>query len=65
MQAHSGGGEYMDAAAQRGVRYEAPRLTAIGSVKDVTLGEGIWGSDDTFVFHWGPFNVTIPYGNLS
>ncbi len=55
----------MDAAAQGGVRYEAPRLTAIGSVKDVTLGEGIWGSDDTFVFHWGPFNVTIPYGNLS
>lgn len=55
----------MEASAQGGVQYEPPHLTAVGSVKDLTLGEGIWGSDDTFVFHWGPFNVEVPYGNLS
>ena len=46
-------------------QYESPKLTAIGSVREMTLGEGIFGNDDTFVFHWGPFHVSIPYGNGS
>ena len=35
--------------------YEAPRITEAGSVRDLTLGEGLAGNDDTFVFffHYG------------
>jgi len=29
------------------------------------MGEGGFGNDDTFVFHWGPFEISIPYGNGS
>lgn len=45
--------------------YEPPELTAVGSVRDLTMGDGIFGHDDTFVFHWGPFEIPIPYGNNS
>lgn len=41
--------------------YEAPQLTVVGSVKDLTLGDGWGGNDDTFVF-WG---YPIHYGELS
>jgi hypothetical protein len=43
--------------------YEPPTLTVVGSVRDLTMGDGLWGHDDTFVFHWGPFEIPIPYGN--
>lgn len=34
--------------------YEAPRLTVIGSVAELTLGRGVAGNDDSFLwFHWG------------
>jgi hypothetical protein len=46
-------------------QYEPPKLTVVGSVRDLTLGEGLFGSDDTFVFHWGPFQISLPYGNGS
>ena len=34
--------------------YEAPKLDEIGSVADVTRGEGWQGNDDGFwIFSWG------------
>ena len=45
--------------------YEPPKLTEVGSVRGLTMGEGIFGNDDTFVFHWGPFEIPIPYGHGS
>ena len=35
--------------------YEAPRLTAVGSLKDLTLGEGWQGTDDVLFYfiRWG------------
>jgi len=34
--------------------YEAPQLTKVGSLKDLTLGEGRQGHDDSWwFFHWG------------
>lgn len=45
--------------------YEPPTLTVVGSVKDLTRGHGLFGNDDTFVFHWGPFEIPIPYGTSS
>nr|WP_300146695.1 lasso RiPP family leader peptide-containing protein [Propionicimonas sp.] len=34
--------------------YEAPRLTAIGSLTELTLGGRGNGHDDSFLwFHWG------------
>ena len=45
--------------------YEPPELTAVGSVRDLTMGDGIFGHDDTFVFHWGPFDIPIHWGNNS
>lgn len=38
--------------------YEAPQLTTVGSLKDMTLGEGWDGSDDVFFYF-------IRYGELS
>jgi hypothetical protein len=29
------------------------------------MGAGLFGNDDTFVLHWGPFEIPIPYGNNS
>ncbi|HEU5035705.1 MAG TPA: lasso RiPP family leader peptide-containing protein [Nocardioides sp.] len=46
-------------------RYESPTLTKVGSVRDLTLGEGILGSDDNFVFHIGRITIDIPYGHGS
>jgi hypothetical protein len=36
-------------------QYESPELKRLGSVKDLTLGEGFKGNDDTFLFffHYG------------
>jgi hypothetical protein len=45
--------------------YEPPKLTTVGSVRGLTMGQGIFGSDDTFVFHWGPIVIDIPYGQGS
>ena len=45
--------------------YEPPKLTVVGSVKDLTLGDGIFGHDDSFVFHWGSIVIDIPYGTGS
>ncbi|MGH1561885.1 lasso RiPP family leader peptide-containing protein [Mumia sp. DW29H23] len=34
--------------------YEAPKLTEVGSVRDLTLGQGLDGNDDQFLFFtWG------------
>ena len=45
--------------------YEPPKLTKVGSVRGLTMGQGILGHDDTFVFHWGPIVIDIPYGQGS
>ncbi|HET6939551.1 MAG TPA: lasso RiPP family leader peptide-containing protein [Nocardioides sp.] len=45
--------------------YEPPKLTAIGSVRGLTMGEGIFGHDDSFVFHWGPITIGFDYGHGS
>lgn len=45
--------------------YVSPQLTEVGSVRDLTLGDGFRGNDDTFVFSiWG-HQITITYGELS
>ncbi len=55
----------MSESVQPRPQYESPQLTEVGSVKDLTLGEGVWGNDDTFVFSiWG-HQVSISYGELS
>ena len=34
--------------------YEAPKMTEVGSVRDLTLGGAGLGRDDSFFwFHWG------------
>lgn len=35
--------------------YESPRLTKVGSLKDLTLGEGVRGNDDVLLWfiRWG------------
>jgi hypothetical protein len=34
--------------------YDAPRITEVGSVRDLTLAEGSKGNDDRFLFFtWG------------
>ena len=38
--------------------YEAPKMTEVGSVRDLTLGEGVWGRDDSFSF----LGFTVHYG---
>jgi hypothetical protein len=58
------GGKHVNGPAS-GAGYEPPRLTTVGSVKELTLGEGLWGNDDSFVFHLGPFEISIPYGEAS
>jgi hypothetical protein len=45
--------------------YESPKLTQVGSVLGLTQGEGILGSDDSFVFHIGRITIDIPYGHGS
>ena len=45
--------------------YEPPKLTTVGSVRGLTMGQGIFGHDDTFVFHWGPIVIDLPYGQGS
>jgi hypothetical protein len=45
--------------------YEAPTLTKVGSVIDMTLGEGWRGNDDTFVLQIGRFQIPIHYGEAS
>jgi hypothetical protein len=54
-----------ESANQTRPLYESPQLTVVGSVKDLTLGDGWRGKDDTFVFHIGRFTISIPYGELS
>ena len=45
--------------------YESPTLTAVGSVRGLTMGQGIWGHDDNFVFQFGGIVINIPYGQGS
>jgi len=35
--------------------YESPTLTEVGSVRELTLGKGFKGSDDSFlgIINWG------------
>ena len=49
-----------ESANQTRPLYESPRLTVVGSVKDLTLGDGWRGNDDTFVFHIGRLPDLIP-----
>ncbi|WP_414690390.1 lasso RiPP family leader peptide-containing protein [Nocardioides sp.] len=47
-------------------QYESPKLTAVGSVRGLTMGQGFRGSDDHLVFTipgWGTFD--LPYGQSS
>ena len=46
-------------------KYESPELAEVGSVRDLTLGDGWRGNDDTFVFHIGRHTISITYGELS
>lgn len=55
----------MQATPESVSAYEPPHLTTVGSVRDLTLGRGLWGGDDTFVFTWGPFHIETSYGELS
>lgn len=50
---------------QESSSYESPKLTAVGSVKDLTLGEGWRGNDDTLVFAIFGRTFSIEYGELS
>lgn len=45
--------------------YESPKLTTVGSVRGLTMGQGILGHDDSFVFHFGGIIIDIPYGQGS
>lgn len=45
--------------------YESPKLTPVGSVRGLTMGQGILGNDDSFVFHIGHITIDIPYGQGS
>ncbi len=45
--------------------YEPPKLTTVGSVRGLTMGQGILGHDDHFVFHFGGIVIDIPYGQGS
>jgi hypothetical protein len=55
-----------ESANQTRPLYESPQLTVVGSVKGLTLGAGVRGKDDTFVFTspWG-YEITVHYGELS
>ena len=46
-------------------KYESPELTEVGSVRDLTLGQGWRGNDDTFVFTVKGRTISITYGTLS
>jgi hypothetical protein len=54
-----------ESANQTRPLYESPHLTEVGSVKDLTLGGGWRGSDDTFVFTIHGHQFSIQYGELS
>jgi hypothetical protein len=54
--------ESIDAARPK---YESPELAEVGSVRDLTLGQGWRGNDDTFVFSIGRHTISISYGELS
>lgn len=41
--------------------YTAPTITEVGSVRDLTLGEGWRGRDDSVTF----FGITFNYGEVS
>jgi hypothetical protein len=45
--------------------YESPKLTPVGSVRGLTMGQGILGNDDSFVFHIGSITIGFPYGHGS
>jgi hypothetical protein len=45
--------------------YESPKLSQVGSVLGLTMGAGILGADDNFVFHIGSITIDIPYGHGS
>jgi hypothetical protein len=45
--------------------YEPPKLTTVGSVRGLTMGQGLLGHDDHLVFHFGGIVIDIPYGQGS
>jgi hypothetical protein len=47
------------------LKYETPELAEVGSVRDLTLGQGWRGNDDTFVFTVKGRTISITYGTLS
>jgi hypothetical protein len=46
-------------------QYESPKLTAVGSVRGLTMGQGFRGSDDHLVFTIFGYEIDIPYGQGS
>ncbi len=40
------------------MKYEAPKITTVGSVSETTLGQGIQGNDDQLVFFGYPTGLT-------
>lgn len=43
--------------------YESPTLTTVGSLRELTLGDGVQGDADNFVFTtpWG-WDISVDYG---
>ena len=45
--------------------YESPKLTTVGSVRSLTMGQGFRGNDDHLVFTVFGYEIDIPYGQGS
>ena len=45
--------------------YESPKLTTVGSVRSLTMGQGFFGRDDHLVFTAFGHDFDIPYGQGS
>ncbi|WP_169576492.1 lasso RiPP family leader peptide-containing protein [Nocardioides halotolerans] len=45
--------------------YESPKLTTVGSVRSLTMGQGFHGNDDHLVFTVFGYDIDIPYGTGS
>jgi hypothetical protein len=45
------------------MKYESPTLMTVGSLRELTLGEGVRGDADnfTFVSDWG-YEISVDYG---
>jgi hypothetical protein len=45
--------------------YESPRLTTVGSVRSLTMGQGFRGNDDHFVLAVFGYEFDVAYGTGS